>query len=352
MVVRLSADHFVVLLRNVTAESAEAFCAGVQDTLAEPFELIGSKTQATASIGIAMTENEPLDLKEIVRRLEVALQTAKSEAPGSIVFYDQDMDSSVQLRTALSREIVTSLQNDDFFMVYQPLIDTKSIKARGVEALIRWNHPERGRISPGIFIPIAEQMGQIRDISNWVMKQAFEDSRAWNNLTLSINISPLHIRHPEFIADVTRALEATGANPRNIGLEITEGVLLDRSTQTQGILGELRRIGFKIVLDDFGTGYSSLDYLHRHKFDRIKIDKSFIQGLDGVIQAPAIVQAIIRLAHMSGADVVAEGVETADQYEFIKEAGCDLIQGYYFFEPLSAEDVVELTQKKTSQQVA
>ena len=216
----------------------------------------------------------------------------------------------------------------------------------GVEALIRWTHGTRGPISPAIFIPIAENAGLIRDVSNWVMRRAFRDSLRWSNITVAINVSPTHMKHPEFINDVKAALVATRANPKRICLEITEGVLLDHSDTLKNCLAELRRSGFKIVLDDFGTGYSSLDYLHRYKFDRIKIDKSFIQGLDSVMQAPAIVQSVIALSHMSGADVVAEGVETAAQYEFIKSAGGDLIQGFYFFEPLKPEEITELAHDK------
>ncbi len=351
-VARLSGDEFAVYLKNVRENEIDAFTDRLKKALEEPFELVGSQTPSSASVGIAVVDGTSNDATEITRWADLALNKAKATRRGAVVRFAEELDQTVQLRSQLARDMRVGLKANDFRLVYQPLVNARTLRASGVEALIRWNHPERGPVSPGIFIPIAEHSGLIRDISIWVMNRAFTDSRNWSDLTLSVNVSPIHMKHPEFINDVHAALEETGANPRQICLEITEGVLLDHSETMRRQLSELRRLGFKIVLDDFGTGYSSLSYLHYYSFDRIKIDKSFVQGLDGVMQSPAIVQAVISLSHMSGADVVAEGVETSQQYEFLKEAGCDIIQGYYFFEPLALPDILELTQGKAARDVA
>jgi len=286
------------------------------------------------------------DDTEIKQSADLALNRAKSSHPGAMVLYSEDLDRSAQTRAHLARDIRPSLESGAFDMRYQPLIDAKTGRVASVEALIRWSHPVHGAVSPAIFIPIAEHAGLIREISIWVMERAFTDSKNWDGITLSVNISPLHMKQPTFIDDVKNALYRTGADPKRIGLEITEGILLEQSDTMNDRLAHLHDLGFKIVLDDFGIGYSSLDYLHRYRFDRIKIDKSFVQGLDWVTLAPAIVHAVVSLSHMSGADVVAEGVETAEQYDFIKQAGCDLIQGFYFYEALNAAEITALLQGK------
>ena len=351
-VARLSGDEFAIYLQRASAEQTAAFADELTTMLQEPFELVGVKTRASPSIGIVVIDASMTDDTEIMRCADVALNKAKTVRRGTIVYYEPELDRSVLIQSQLARDIRVGLEADHFHLVYQPLLNAKTMRASGVEALIRWNHPTRGKISPGIFIPIAERSGLIREVSILVMRRAFSDSTHWDGLTLAVNISPIHMKHPEFFNDIQAALDASGANPRHICLEITEGVLLDNSETMRRQLSELKQLGFKIVLDDFGTGYSSLSYLHQYNFDRIKIDKSFIQGLDGVMQSPAIVQAVIALSHMSGADVVAEGVETPEQYEFLKEAGCDLIQGFYFFEPLPLTDLLELTQGKSARDVA
>jgi len=339
---RLSGDEFAIFLTDAAQPKIYAFTRAIKDSLNTPFELVGTSTRASATVGFTLVERGMTDDSELTRWAELALNKARTLDRGSIVQYTDELDKTVQMRRQLANDIRTSLEAQDFHLLYQPLVDVRTMQVRGVEALIRWNHRVRGPISPAIFIPIAERAGLIRDISNWVMRRAFRDALRWPDVTLSINISPLHMVHPEFINDVTAALLATRADARRIGLEITEGVLLEHSVTLNNQLAELRRLGFKIVLDDFGTGYSSLDYLHRYKFDRIKIDKSFVQGLDSVLQAPAIIQSVVAISHMSGADVVAEGVETAEQYDFVKQVGADIIQGFYFFEALSADDIMEL----------
>ena len=349
-VARLSGDEFAIFLSDASQQKIYAFTRAIKESLNTPFELVGTSTRASATVGFALIERGMTDDAELTRWAELALNKARALGRGSVVQYTDELDKTIQMRRQLANDIRTSLDAMDFYLLYQPLVDVRTMQVRGVEALLRWNHRSQGPISPAIFIPIAERAGLIRDISNWVMRKAFRDSLKWPNVMLSINISPLHMKHPEFISDVKAALVATRADARQIGLEVTEGVLLEHSATLTAQLAELRRLGFKIVLDDFGTGYSSLDYLHRYKFDRVKIDKSFVQGLDSVMQAPAIVQSVIALSHMSGADVVAEGVETTEQYEFIKEAGADLIQGFYFFEALSADDVLELVPGKQAEQ--
>ena len=349
---RLGGDEFAIYVTDVAGADVDDVIKDLQKALERPVTLLGAVTHITASIGVAQVEKSIDTEADITRRADLALNKARSLPKGTVIHYSDTLDQTVQMVTQLSHDIETSLRTEDFFLLYQPLISADTMLVKGVEALIRWNHPIKGLISPGIFIPAAENTGLIRDLSVWVMRRAFEDSKKWPGVAVSINISPNHMKHPDFLNDVKSALAATDANPRMINLEITEGVLLEDSDNMRNQLADLRQLGCKIVLDDFGTGYSSLDYLHRYSFDRIKIDKSFVQGVDNSFQAPAIIQAVISLSHMSGADVVAEGVETQEQFEFLKEAGCDLIQGFYFFEALPAEDIVELTQGKEARQVA
>ncbi len=282
---RLSGDEFAMFLTDAGDQRIYAFTRSIKETLKKPIELVGASTPSSATVGVALIDRTMTDDSEITRWAELALNKARTNGRGSVVQYTDELDKSIQMRRQLGNDIRTSLDGHEFHLLYQPLVDARTMQIRGVEALIRWNHRTRGPISPGIFIPIAESAGLIRDVSNWVMRRAFRDSLRWPNLTVAINVSPIHMKHPEFVNDVKAALVATRANARQICLEITEGVLLDHSDTLKSCLAELRRLGFKIVLDDFGTGYSSLDYLHRYDFDRIKIDKSFVQGLDTVMQA-------------------------------------------------------------------
>jgi diguanylate cyclase len=250
------------------------------------------------------------------------------------------MEEAVMQRRAVELDLRQALNDNQFYLDYQPLV-TGNGTVKGVEALIRWNHPKNGLISPSVFVPIAEETGLIVHIGEWVLRQAFADSHRWPGIDVSINISPIQFRHPYFLENIQTALKDTGTDATRIQLEITEGILIADVDWARRILLSLRAMGFHIALDDFGTGYSSLSYLREFPFDKLKIDRSFVSHVGKSIDAAEIVQAVVALSRALGMTVVAEGVETRDQVDFLRAAGCQEFQGYFFSKPISAERISE-----------
>ena len=258
------------------------------------------------------------------------------------------MDASVKLRLELERELRRAIARDELSIAYQPIVTLASGEIVGVEALLRWNHPERGAIRPDLFVPIAEQGGLMIPLGNWMLRAVFNRCRDWPHADISVNLSPLQIMAGDFLMTMATIVRETGIDPARIVLEVTEGVMLDRSEHVLSTLRELGRMGFRIALDDFGKGYSSLSYLRLFQFERIKIDRSFVSNIESDADANAILCSIALLGQSLRMKVVAEGVETATQRRLVQAAGCELAQGYLFWRAMPADEMLALLQAQAA----
>jgi EAL domain-containing protein (putative c-di-GMP-specific phosphodiesterase class I) len=272
----------------------------------------------------------------------VALHQAKMRGRGSLEFYNAQMNSSALERLSLEHELRTALDLHQFELYYQPQLLLKTGEMIGVEALIRWHHPSRGFVSPAIFIPIAEESGLIVEIGKWVLDTACAQLHAWNRaglpqLRMSINVSAQQFGEPRLIEDVKHALARNGLSAESLKVEITETLLMQDVTSSISVMRELVGLGIQISIDDFGTGYSSLSYLKRFPIAALKADQSFVRALSDQVEDAVIVRAIVAMGHSLNLNVIAEGVETAEQLKFLREIGCDEVQGYYYSRPLPAD---------------
>jgi EAL domain-containing protein (putative c-di-GMP-specific phosphodiesterase class I) len=273
----------------------------------------------------------------------MALYRAKSDGRGIYRFFESEMDAQVQARRFVELDLRRAVDAEEFELYYQPLIDLKTNQIVACEALLRWNHPERGLIGPGDFIPIAEEIGLILPIGEWVLRKACTEAYKWpKHVSVAINLSPVQFKSRNLVQAVILALANSGLSPQRLELEITESVLLEDNEMTLSLLHQLRNLGVSIALDDFGTGYSSLSYLRSFPLDKIKIDQSFIRDLSEHPDSLAIVQSITRLGTSLGMQTTAEGVETKEQLEQLRAAGCTHGQGYYFGRPQPARDIARL----------
>jgi EAL domain-containing protein (putative c-di-GMP-specific phosphodiesterase class I) len=252
------------------------------------------------------------------------------------------MDASVKLRLELETELRRAIARDQLSVAYQPIVTIGNGAIVGVEALLRWQHPERGAIRPDLFVPIAEQGGLMIPLGNWILRATFNECRSWPACDISVNLSPIQIMASDFVATMATIIAETGMDPSRVVLEVTEGVMLDRSEHVLTTLRDLKHMGFRVALDDFGQGYSSLGYLRLFEFERIKIDRSFVSNIEGDADANAILCAIASLGHSLRMKVVAEGVETETQARLVQAAGCELAQGYLFWKPMPAAEMRQL----------
>jgi EAL domain-containing protein (putative c-di-GMP-specific phosphodiesterase class I) len=299
-----------------------------------------------ASIGISIFPDDGTDYESLTKNADVAMYQAKYSGRGVCRFYTQSMNQKTSDRLVLEISMHRALRENEFRLFYQPLVDAESEKIISVEALIRWDHPEFGLISPADFIPIAEETGQITSIGEWVLGEVCDQILRWQekgiNIKISVNLSPRQFRHSTLLEQITRILETKNVPAGLLELEITEGTVLEVSGEAMCILEEVQRLGFSIAIDDFGTGYSSLSYLKRLPVDRLKIDRSFVAGIPEDANDAAISTAIIRLAKSLGLKVVAEGVETQAQKQFLLENECDILQGKLFSMPVDVETLESL----------
>jgi EAL domain-containing protein (putative c-di-GMP-specific phosphodiesterase class I) len=242
-------------------------------------------------------------------------------------------------RGKIERELAGALTNEELIVHFQPQLSADGGRMVGVEALVRWNHPERGIVPPSEFVPIAEHSGLVVRLDEWVLRRACEQAMNWPGLSLAVNLSPSNFHHSDMVARLTRVFDETGFDPHRLEIEITENTLLNATPEVLGQLSEMRQMGVRIVLDDFGTGYSSLGYLRRFPVDKIKIDKSFVQNLGITEEAAAIIECVARLGRALGLTVTAEGVETGEQHRFVRAAGCHQLQGFLFSKAVPAEKI-------------
>jgi EAL domain-containing protein (putative c-di-GMP-specific phosphodiesterase class I) len=280
----------------------------------------------------------------ILRNADFALLQAKASGRNTLCFYNHKMEDLLKYRKNLEQELQSAIRTREFSLLYQPRIDLTQSSMDGVEALVRWEHRERGILLPAHFIPAAEETGLITPLGNWILTRACAWASARSGITVAVNISPIQFRSAQFVASVNRILERTSLSPDRLELEVTENVLLENTDQSLATLRELRRLGVCLSLDDFGTGYASLSYLLGFEFDKIKIDRSFVQRLGMQARAESIIRSILALAHNLGMRVCAEGVETAAQLEFLRDERCDEAQGFLFSQPLTSQELDDLTR--------
>jgi diguanylate cyclase (GGDEF)-like protein len=340
-VARLSGDEFAIIQVPATVTSAAQLATRLTEVLRAPIELQIGSVFIGCSIGVAVISDADLQPADVMRQADLALYRVKEKAKGQFCFFEPEMDMAVRLRRTLEADLRTALAKSTLLMVYQPQMNGRS-GLTGVEALMRWHHPERGEISPSVFIPMAEECGLIVDLGMYALRRAFEDSRRWKNLRIAVNVSPKQLRMKNFVSQVMSLATETGADPRRFELEITEGTLLGDDPETHAMLRALREHGFELAFDDFGTGYSSLSYLQRYPINRIKIDQSFIANLGVSDDAEAFIVAIVRLARALGLSVIAEGVETEAQKRLLTSFGCTDMQGYLFSKAVPAADIDEM----------
>jgi len=341
VVARLGGDEFAILIADIGAAGAAALAQRLMQTLCGQVYLSQGQAQLSCSLGVAFISDAATDEIEILRQAGTALYRAKAQGRSQYCFFEPEMDQVIKARKGLEADLRAAVAGGQIKTVYQPLVRTDGTIV-GAEALARWTHPERGEVPPSLFIPLAEDCDLIGEIGAAVFRQVCLDSLEFGNLRLAINVSPVQLRRPGLIELIKAILAETGANPRRLDLEITEGCLLRDDLGTHEILNALRELGFRLVLDDFGTGYSSLSYLHRYPVEKIKLDRSFIIRLDEGEAARLIVSALIQLAKALDLEVVAEGVETPAQLDALKAMGCKSFQGYLFARPCDKAAFVDI----------
>jgi diguanylate cyclase (GGDEF)-like protein/PAS domain S-box-containing protein len=352
-VARLGGDEFVVMLEDLSAKPEEA--AAQAEIVAEkilavfnqPFDLAGHEYHTTPSIGVTLFDCRVDNVDDLLKRGDLAMYQAKAAGRNTVRFFDPDMQTVVTARVALETDLRQGLQLREFSLNYQRQADTSG-RTIGVEALVRWQHPRRGMVSPALFIPLAEETGMIVRLGQWVLETACRQLAVWaasprtSHLTVAVNVSARQFRSPDFVDQVAAILELTGANPQNLKLELTESMLVENVENTIAKMTALQATGVTFALDDFGTGYSSLSYLKRLPLDQLKIDRSFVKDVLTNANDAAIARTIVALGKTLGLHVIAEGVETTDQRDFLAEQGCHAYQGYLISRPLTAEEFAEI----------
>ncbi len=337
---RFGGDEFVILCAPAGYEASTSLANRVAQAFATPFLVNGQSIRVTASAGIALAPDNGQTADVLMRHADIALYEAKDCGRDCAVLFSEDMAQQVERRRAIELDLRSAIESDMLCLHYQPVISCETGKVMGLEALLRWRHPVHGEMSPVDFIPIAENAGLLPSLGEWVLNHAMMDASRWPGLEVSVNLSPVQFRHVDLETVLRRLIAEWGVDPGRFVLELTEGVLLETTEHTNSILDVLRSIGVKTALDDFGTGYSSLSYLCNFKFDKIKIDRSFVSRISRVDISRTIVQSVVSIGRGLGMDIVAEGVETEFEAVTMAKLGCTELQGYYFSRPLAADDMV------------
>ncbi len=326
---RLASDEFVIVHRGPAGiEEAKKLGERVLAAFAERFAIHDTTVPVTASCGIAWAPEQADTPEALLRLADIALFRAKQRGRGRYRYFTEDMNASIRWRKDMEAELRRVIAGNGLEVHYQPIIQVAGRRVVSFEALVRWFHEDRGEISPGTFVPLAEHCGLMPALGELVMRRVFEDCAQFGSHEVSINLSPLQLATHDFLSRLRALIEETGADPHGIVFEITEGVLLENSDRVLGVLGEIRDMGFRIALDDFGTGFSSLAYLRLFQFDSIKIDRTFVQGIEADLDGQAILKTIVSLGRTLRMKVVAEGVETMFQQQLVEAAGCELVQGH------------------------
>lgn len=347
LVCRLGGDEFAILVPSVKCRSrAEALAQTLIKFLAQPFEVDGHAIVVTASVGIAMEQDVGLNPDELMIASDLALYAAKAGGRRTYRFFHKQMADEIEARLQLEMELREALDQNQLELHYQPIINLRQNKISGFEALMRWRHPEKGLIPPNEFISIAEDTGLIVPIGAWALREACRQAAKWpEEIKVAVNLSAVQFKDPNLFETVLDAVFEAGINPGRLELEITESLLLDSSENTISVLHKLRKAGVRTAMDDFGTGYSSLAYLMSFPFDKIKVDRSFIADLNKQPEHNVIVRAIIKIGRVFNMTVTGEGVETAQQFKFLRTLGCSEAQGFYISRPQPADQLDDLINK-------
>ena len=348
---RLGGDEFVIIAENVSSvNEAQMRLAPLIAALYQPIKIFDHEIYISTSVGVAMIPRDGKSSEELMRRADLALYSAKRRGPGLVHFFQPAMDASVKDRTETAQALHQAIVNKEFETHFQPQFDVKTGEVYGFESLIRWKHPERGFIPPDQFIPVAENTSLIGKIGSWILYDSCSRGRAWldegrGEREISVNISVVQLLHADFAKEVKTILRETGFPPYLLCLELTESLFIGKSIgKAQAVLENLKSLGISLALDDFGTGYSSLSYLEKLPFDKIKIDRSFVNGIETDFNKRNLLKGMISLAHSLGRIIIAEGAETSGEVRLLSELGADIVQGYALSRPLPADQIIAAAQ--------
>jgi diguanylate cyclase (GGDEF)-like protein len=348
LIARLGGDEFAVIdyVTNPAVEAA-ALAENIRKALCEPFDLGDHRVTVGTSIGIAIAPRDGNDSDVIMKSADLALYSAKSGGRGAFCFFEPELDELMHARRNLERDMRDAIAGRQFELHYQPFVSPATGKVNGFEALLRWHHPQQGLVMPSEFIPLAEETGLIVPLGEWVLRTACAEAAKWPaHVRIAVNLSPAQFRSKELVPVVIGALASSGVAPHRLELEVTETVIMHDSEAVFAVLGQLRELGVRIALDDFGTGYSSLSFLQKFPFDKIKIDRSFVNELSSArAEARHLARAVVRFAVSLGKTTTAEGVETKEQLDILCEEGCLETQGYYFSRPMPASDIARMLRR-------
>ena len=353
-IARRGGDEFLFLLNDVSeAHHAASAARRLLEALRLPFRVEGKDVHITASIGISMSRNVDATADDLLRQAEIAMYSSKDSGRNAFQFFDEPMHAAVVERFEMENHLQRALTEDQLELFYQPLVNAKTRAFVGVEALLRWNHPTRGRLSADAFIPLAEETGLIISMGRWVLRTACHQLRSWREqgigaLRVSVNISPREFRAPGFLESLAGILEETKMLPGELELELTERGVMQHDQKTLDVLREVQKMGVRLAVDDFGTGHTTFHYLKHFPLDTLKIDKSFTQGIASDTKDAAITQALLVMAHRLHLNVMAEGVETEAQMSFLGNHRCDEVQGYLFSRPLPADELLHVLEQYVS----
>ncbi|NEX60652.1 putative bifunctional diguanylate cyclase/phosphodiesterase [Noviherbaspirillum galbum] len=354
VICRIGGDEFAIIIDAMHAAHGDAVAEKLLNALATPFEIDGHEIYVSGSIGISTYPEDGADMAALTRNADTAMYQAKGKGKNTFERFHPDLNQRAQKRMTLETNLRKALDRGELTLHYQPQVSLRDGRLVGLEALLRWRHPELGLVSPAEFIPVAEESGLIVPIGRWVVHTACRQVAAWRDAGLGdvhvcVNLSPRQARDPHMLHDTVMALREAGMRPQQLELEITETVLMENVHANVELLHRLQREGIRLSIDDFGTGYSSMAYLKRFPIDQVKIDRTFVRDIPGDGDDEAITTAIIAMAHSLGLTVVAEGVETEAQLRFLREAGCDTMQGYYFAEPRPADAIAVLLRERLAE---
>jgi diguanylate cyclase len=343
---RFGGDEFAIIQTGVkSAHDAELLARRLINAIRPAFQIGEAEAYVGASIGVAMAPDNGKDAAELMRLADIAMYRAKNEGRNRACFFEQRMDDTLRLRKVIEDDLRHAIARNELELHYQPQVSADGARIVGVEALVRWRHPAHGLIPPMEFIGIAEERGIIIQLGEWVIRRACLDAARWGNITVACNVSAIQFRQPDFVESVSNALADTNFDPARLELELTESIVMTDADKAEESMMDLRAMGVKLALDDFGTGYSSLIYLRRFAFDKIKLDKSFLDSLEDTGESAILVHSVVHLGRALGLTVTAEGVETAEQQRFLQAVGCHLLQGYLFAKPMKAADMDVLLAK-------
>jgi diguanylate cyclase (GGDEF)-like protein len=338
----LGGGRFAAVLTGDRVGTGALAARAVLSAMSEPVHVRGEKVELAGCVGFASAPEHGTTSNDIFRRADLALDAARQGPRGGVSAFDGVMETAYYERQALKRDLKRAVAALAFSVEYQPIVTANGYGVVGVEALLRWNHPGRGPISPAIFIPLAEQSGLMDDLGDFVLRRALADAKRWPGLYVAVNLSPLQLRDRPRVERITSALRDSGIDCQRVVLEITEGVLIEEPQHIKANLEILRALGCRIALDDFGSGYSSLAYLRQFPIDKLKIDRGFVVPLGQSEDAGVIIQAVVALGRALGLSVLVEGVETEEQRVLLRLAGCDEMQGYLFAKPTTADEITRI----------